>query len=348
MKRVIKDIELPIKARRIKKVDGTHEYPHINIPGTYLKELGFLPGDKVQIRYQLNAVSITNVRPVTERAYFKMVSYIYRSPNEMPIDPNFILPKMPGKTPIITQFTKAYKEKGTNDWCPFPKVFLNDAILAESGFVPGKKVRVKQAMNQVMVTNIESTQPFEYVDSPIPESENNRKIITVNTSLTQKDTGCYRFPMIRFGGRWLAGFGFKSGQKLQIKYQRNKIFITEQKQTKTTGGIATKQKYYVVREHYPHRPFQDPYPAILIKGKWLALAGFTPGQKIQLSFTKNSITITREKPGKRSGYIQMPLDAGGVDRSIYRDDEPFRYLLYRKFHKRQKHSSRLSNAKGKI
>jgi Toxin SymE, type I toxin-antitoxin system len=324
-------IKVPITSRRIKKEDGPHEYPQINLPSEITKDYGFRPGDKVQIRYQLNAVYITNMRPVTRSPYFESGMNVYLSPLEMPVKEDFVLPKMPGKTPIKALIAEIGKTGGE---VPLPALRLCNAWLAEAGFFPDKKAKVYWAMNTIKITNIKSVAPFTYIDPIAPDIDPSRRTLKVAYVPMERKNGWRLFPTIRFGGRWLENFGFQPDKKAFIRYEHHRITITKW----PLPDLPCIMKGYVKRVTLQN--LRTGYPGVRLRGKWIARSGFAPGEKIALSSSPNMITITRAKPGKRSGYIEMPFDKGGVDHSIYRAKQPRRYLRLRKVRKTHKYGSK--------
>jgi Toxin SymE, type I toxin-antitoxin system len=327
------EIKLPITSRRIKKEDGTHAYPQINLPSEITKDYGFRPGDKVQIRYQLNAVYITNTRPVTQSAYFRSGANVLLSRLEIPVNEDFVEPEMPRKTPIKSQIVEVGKT-GCDAWCPLPALRLCNAWLAEAGFFPDKKAKVYWAMNTIKITNIKSVAPFPYIDQIAPDIDPSRKTLKITQLPMERKNGWRLLPYIRFGGRWLEKFAFQPDKKVFIRYEHQRITIT----TQPLPDLPCIMKGYVKRVTL--QKLRTGYPGVRLRGKWIARLGFAPGEKIAISCSPSMITITRAKPGKRSGYIEMPFDKGGVDHSIYRARQPRRYLRLRKVRKTHAYGSK--------
>ena len=49
---------------------------------------------------------------------------------------------------------------------------------------------------------------------------------------------------------------------------------------------------------YGRGNYRQAPPQIVLQGKWLEQAGFTPGDKITVSCQEGQLTITKDEPGK--------------------------------------------------
>lgn len=271
-----------VRARRTQQPDGLHVYPKIVLQGRWLAERGFQPGHPVLVRYQANALCITNETPVLSSPYVnyfdtKIPRYFWLS--EPQPDDHFKIPDMPYPDPAITSHKlvrTSRRQTGFSD--PEPALQITGPDLAKAGFTPGAKIAITATMNTVTIHNMRPTTPPVYIDAAQQvNTPAAARILTVSAQYLQRKGVNRRYPLLRVGGRWLRQFGYAPGDPVTITYDHHTVTITKTPNTRR-----------------PHIP-SGPHPFFRLASQHLADAGFAPGNKVAVTCTPDTITLTKIK-----------------------------------------------------